>query len=225
MKELKEILLELKDGSLRESSSIEVKRNLPNDKLLLARNIIDLANNEGGYLIIGVWENTNGIELVGVRDALSTVKTLDNVLNNLTRNATGYLSVQTINNQNIVILQVEKSKSLAYYCRKDNPLDSSSFLVVLGDFDNSHFDKMKGRLVRLGEIRRILDNAFLLTINEKTNASWSAMKVRNVVAGDDFGYCIVIRINQEFSSAWNLAKDDSEYLLNILEKIQYGKTE
>lgn len=221
MKELRDIISELRDGSLRESSSIELKCNLPHDKVLVANNIIDLANNLGGYFIVGVQENNQGIDLVGVREASAVVKTLDNILKSLTRGVTGNLSVHSINKRDIVILKVDKSKSFAYYYRTS--LEESFFLVVLGDINNSHFEKMKERLVRIGETRRILENAFLLSIDESHIEPWTIQKVRNIVAGDDLGYCLVIRINKSFSSAWNLTKDDSLYFIDILEKLQDGK--
>ena len=101
----------------------------------------------------------------------------------------------------------------------------SYFLVILGDIDNSHFEQMRERLIHLGESRRIMENVFLLSMNDTNREPLTVRKVRNIITGEDLGYCFVIRLNKELSSAWNLTKENSEYLLNIIEKLQDGKTE
>ena len=77
------------------------------------------------------------------------------------------------------------------------------FLVILGDLDNSHYNHMRDRLGGLGKTHRLMDK----------------------VTGEDLGYCFVIRLNKDFSSAWNLTRENSEYLLSIIEELQDGKTE
>ena len=101
----------------------------------------------------------------------------------------------------------------------------SYFLVILGDIDNSHFGQMRERLIHLGVSRRIMENVFLLSMNESNREQLTVRNVRNIITGDDLGYCFVIRLNKDLSSAWNLTKENSEYLLNIIEKLQDGKTE
>lgn len=101
----------------------------------------------------------------------------------------------------------------------------SYFLVILGDIDNSHFEQMRERVIHLGESRRIMENVFLLSMNETNREPLTVRKVRNIITGDDLGYCFVIRLNKDFSSAWNLTQENSEYLLNIIGKLQDGKTE
>lgn len=99
------------------------------------------------------------------------------------------------------------------------------FLVILGDLDNSHYYNMRERLDSLGKVHRIMENVFALSVDVKTKESMSIREVRNKVTGEDLGYCLVIRLNKDFSSAWNLTKENSEYLLNIIEELQDGKTE
>ena len=51
MKSFDEILRQIKDGTLREDASIEMKRWLPN-KDILAKVLVGLANAGGGHFII-----------------------------------------------------------------------------------------------------------------------------------------------------------------------------
>lgn len=99
------------------------------------------------------------------------------------------------------------------------------FMVILGDFDNSHYNHMRDRLDSLGKTHRIMENVFMLSVDSINKEPMSVRDVRNIVAGDDLGYCFVIRLNKDFSSAWNLTRENSEYLLNIIEELQDGKTE
>lgn len=99
------------------------------------------------------------------------------------------------------------------------------FLVILGDLDNSHYDHMRDRLGDLGKTHRLMENVFLLSVDVTSKESMSVREVRNKVTGEDLGYCFVIRLNKDFSSAWNLTRENSEYLLSIIEELQDGKTE
>lgn len=84
---------------------------------------------------------------------------------------------------------------------------------------------MRDRLGGLGKTHRLMENVFLLSVDVTSKESMSVSEVRNKVAGEDLGYCFVIRVNKDFSSAWNLTREKSEYLLSIIEELQDGKTE
>lgn len=118
MQNLEEIISELQRGTLCESSSVEIKRDLPHDPLQIAKIVVGLANLQGGYLIIGGREKANGIECVGVEDATIVSDKLNQILNDFTIGVVTNLFVRNINHAEIVILQIEKSTGLAYYSRK-----------------------------------------------------------------------------------------------------------
>lgn len=113
-----DIIIELQKGALRESSSIEFKRDLPHDPSIIAKHIVALANSQGGYLIVGVQENAKDIVLVGVKDSHEMAFKLDQILRDYTTNVIAEPSVKTINNIDLVFLKVEKCKTMAYYSRK-----------------------------------------------------------------------------------------------------------
>ena len=66
MKSIDEILRQIKDRTLREDASVELKRWLPN-KDILAKVLVGLANAGGGYLVIGIEESADGCKAVGLR--------------------------------------------------------------------------------------------------------------------------------------------------------------
>ena len=76
---------------------------------------------------------------------------------------------------------------------------------------------MHERLKRSGETILLIDNIFVLTIqnNEELN---DMEKIRNYIAGDEFGYCLVIKVSPDFSCAWNIPKEKSELLKEIIEE-------
>ena len=68
MKSTDDIIRQIKDGTLREDASVEMKRWLPN-KDMLAKVLVGLANAGGGYLVIGIEESADGCKAVGLRES------------------------------------------------------------------------------------------------------------------------------------------------------------
>lgn len=118
MKNIDEIISDLQRGTLCESSSVEIKRDLPHDPLQIAKTVVGLANLQGGYLIIGGREKANGIEWVGVEDASILSDKLSQIINDFTIGVIANLFMQNISHADIVLLQIEKSTGLAYYSRR-----------------------------------------------------------------------------------------------------------
>ena len=67
MKSTDDIIRQIKDGTLREDASVELKGWLPN-KDMLAKVLVGLANAGGGHLIIGIKESADGCKAVGLRE-------------------------------------------------------------------------------------------------------------------------------------------------------------
>ena len=68
MKSVDDIIRQIKDGTLRENASVEMKRSLTN-KDMLAKVLVGLANAGGGHLIIGIEESADGCKTVGLRES------------------------------------------------------------------------------------------------------------------------------------------------------------
>lgn len=93
------------------------------------------------------------------------------------------------------------------------------YLICLGDTDNSHRRNMMQRLYKLGNIKQILDNVFVYEENLEKQNKYDFEKLRNYLAGSDYGYCLVIELNKNFKSAWSLTKDNSAFLTKIFKNI------
>ena len=87
-----------------------------------------------------------------------------------------------------------------------------TYLVVLGDIDNKHYHQMYDNLNHIGETKQILDNVFVLSTKEQ----YDYEEIRNMVAGKERGYCIIIS-TEGLRAAWNLEVPKSEYLKSFFE--------
>ena len=93
-----------------------------------------------------------------------------------------------------------------------------SYLVILGDYGNRHYGHMYERLKDSGGVLiQLIDNIFVLTIQYNEDLD-NMEKVRNYIAGEEFGYCLVIKVSSDFSCAWNIPKEKSELLKEIIEE-------
>lgn len=118
MKDIKEIISELSNGTLQESESIEFKHSLPHDLPALAKIIVSIANGDGGYLILGVVESPNGIAINGVDKPDDVEKTISTVFNEFTLGIKGTVYYETIKSKVVAIIQVDRAESVAYYSRR-----------------------------------------------------------------------------------------------------------
>lgn len=118
MKDIKEIISELSNGTLRESESVEFKHSLPHDFPSLAKIIVSMANGEGGYLILGVDEFPKGIVINGVDKPDDVERTISAVFNEFTIGTKGTVYYETIDSKVVAIIQVDRAESIAYYSRR-----------------------------------------------------------------------------------------------------------
>lgn len=88
------------------------------------------------------------------------------------------------------------------------------FMVILGDTGSPYHDLMEERIADLGEVNLIMDNTYVLKV--KDLSLWDKEKIRDIIAGAEFCYCIVIDMTK-FASAWSLKRKDSEYMKTFFE--------
>ena len=90
-----------------------------------------------------------------------------------------------------------------------------SYLIILGDIGNKHYARMLERALKIGVPTQLLENVYALTLHDNVDLQ-NMEDVRNYIAGDEFGYCIVVTINSGFTCAWNLTKSRSEIFTGIV---------
>lgn len=98
-----------------------------------------------------------------------------------------------------------------------------AYIIILGDTGNQHYDHMLERLGQIGHSTKLIDNIYILKAqNDKEFGNMEL--IRNFIAGEEFGYCLVIAINSGLMSAWNLPRGMNELLTNIVkEQTNEGK--
>lgn len=97
------------------------------------------------------------------------------------------------------------------------------YFVILGDQDNGIGNEMEKHLSIFNESTRILPNVYLCSKKSgETSVPMTTNKLRDYIAGEKNGYCMVIDIDKGLSCAWSLTKDNSDKLIEIVEKLKNG---
>lgn len=121
MRDIREIVTAIIDGSLQESETIELKQSLPHNLSIIAKNIVGIANCGGGYLVVGVIENSkNGVTLVGVDNVDKIQQMLSRLIAEYTLGIQYTLHPYTLDSKNVILLRIEKIVPIAYYSRRSS---------------------------------------------------------------------------------------------------------
>ncbi|MCL2864598.1 MAG: putative DNA binding domain-containing protein [Lachnospiraceae bacterium] len=144
------IIREIKMG---ESKNIEFKVELPNDKEKYLKTIIAFANGSGGKLIIGVDDERN---IVGINKK-AVYKIMDKIANVVSDSCEPQIApnitVQEIDGNHIIIVEVYPSPSRPYYIRSKGKRD--------------------GVYIRTGGTTRLADSTKIRELElEGSNQSW-----------------------------------------------------
>lgn len=123
MKKIEEIEKGLQELTLRENEFIEFKTRIPWDKKSIAKQFVGIANNGGGYYIVGVKETNEGIELVGVKQKdFSFIKDqFISICRENTINVRCDVHIVNINKLEIIIVEIKNSGTNAYF-KSENPI-------------------------------------------------------------------------------------------------------
>ena len=123
MRKIEEIKQGLEDLTLKEDEFIEFKTSMPRDYKQIARHFIGIANNGGGYYIVGVKETNEGIELVGVKQKdFSFIKDqFISICRENTINVRCDVHIVNINKLEIIIVEIKNSGTNAYF-KSENPI-------------------------------------------------------------------------------------------------------
>ena len=115
MKSLKEIEKLLQNKTLHEDDYIELKEKLPYEDAVIAKHIVGLANNGGGYYIVGVRETLGTITLIGIKNIDPIIKKIKNICQKLTINVKCDINSIKINDSYIIIVSIFNLSATAYF--------------------------------------------------------------------------------------------------------------
>lgn len=91
------------------------------------------------------------------------------------------------------------------------------YLIILGDIGNKHYNHMLESMKKIGQPNQLVDNVYILTIENTTNYG-NKESVRNYIAGNEFGYCLILPVDSKLSCAWSLPSEKSELLSKIVKE-------
>ena len=121
MKSTDDIIRRIKDGTLREDASVELKRWLPN-KDMLAKVLVGLANAGGGHLIIGIEESAKGSKAVGLKEGEDVaIGMIESVCNEFSIHIYTTVTKANVKSNDILIVEIHPLNAVTYYSRSSSP--------------------------------------------------------------------------------------------------------
>jgi hypothetical protein len=130
--ELKDLIIALKKGDLKESPSIEFKSNLPANQSIFAKLVVAMTNSGGGYIIIGIANFGKSYRFASIADPQKLISQMQMIVEDYTTNASCLYSTINITGANIIIVEVAKSDLTAIYSRKMTSPERESVYVREG---------------------------------------------------------------------------------------------
>lgn len=121
MKSTDDIIRQIKDGTLREDASVELKRWLPN-KDILAKVLVGLANTGGGHLIIGIEESAKGFKAVGLKEGEgAAIGMIEAVCDEFNIHINTTVLKTNVKGNDILIVEIHPLNAVTYYSRPSSP--------------------------------------------------------------------------------------------------------
>ena len=109
------------DGILPDGKVVEFKTNIPHDHSSIGRSIVAIANYGGGYLIYGVKETKNGLDVVGVvYNQLGFMAILSRTVRELTTGIHYQFKEQLVDGKLVVVITVDAATSTIFFSRTES---------------------------------------------------------------------------------------------------------
>ena len=106
------------DARAKDGRPIEYKRMVPHNLDDLIRIAIAMSNSVGGYIIFGIDDRTESI--IGLEEDINkSVQRIKNSIRLLSLNLDSEIKVKTIKHQKIIIWEIKKASSTAYFSRQE----------------------------------------------------------------------------------------------------------
>lgn len=115
------------DGLLDDGRPVEFKTDIPSNFDNIIRQVVAMANTDGGFIIFGV--NGRKLSIVGLRgDYNQLIRNLELAIKRLSLGITYQISHEVIDNKDVVTLGIEKSESTSYFSRVEtSPARQSAY--------------------------------------------------------------------------------------------------
>lgn len=153
VKDIKTIIKQLREGKLGESADIEFKRSTDKLPKSFWETYSSFSNTFGGYIILGVTENADGIKISGVSGASKIIKDMCNTANNSDK-----VSYNNIDNKNINTAPIGDKEIIIIYI-PELPMHKKP-LYLDGKIGKTYIRRNEGDYIATAEdIRRFLRNA------------------------------------------------------------------
>lgn len=93
------------------------------------------------------------------------------------------------------------------------------YLLILNNQESGERLRILGRARSLGEVRQVLNEVFILS---HQGAIMDASAIRDLLCGEEKYMLMVIRLDDEFKSAWSMTSENSNYMKSVFNQI-YGE--
>ena len=121
MKLIDKIIQQIKEGTLRENASVEMKMQLRN-KNILAKVLVGLANAGGGHMIVGVEELAGTCTVLGLKQDEDEIrKMIDSVCRDFCIDIQTTITRKEVGKNHILIIEVIPIHVVTYYSRPTSP--------------------------------------------------------------------------------------------------------
>lgn len=104
------------DGKLEDGRFVEFRTNIPRNFDNLMRQVVAMANTNGGLILFGVEKRT--LSAVGIRGEHNLIiRNLELAIGKLSLGISYQISNEVVDNKFVVILEIKKATSTAYFSR------------------------------------------------------------------------------------------------------------
>lgn len=151
------------DGQLKDGRFVEFKRQPPTRMDALMRKIVAMANSSGGVIIFGVDERG---KIIGVHgDKNQYFCNIQRAIETLSLGILHILKYETINEKDIIILEIKKSESTAFFSRAKTSAARQYAYTLVG---NTIEAPKEGRMLYEKVYKYMTLDAFLASLYSKT---------------------------------------------------------
>lgn len=87
------------------------------------------------------------------------------------------------------------------------------YLIVLGLYESSITEALQERMNGIGNTENIFDNMYILSAEEE---KISSSTIRDIIAGEERYYVLVVRIQQNTNAAWCIPRSKVEFINEMI---------